>query len=146
MYGKSLSYYFKLFPAHHILVLFYEDIRNNPQGFIKSIYNFIGVDSNFIPSFLGIPYNTSNARSSIYFRKINKIYFFLNQNTIGKGIIKSLRFMGLNALLVDAILRRLKTNKQQLLSDDRQYIYGLYHDDINDLSNLLGIDLSKRWA
>jgi hypothetical protein len=143
MYGKWLSYYFTLFPVSNILVLFYEDIRVDPQVFIKRIYTFIGVDSNFTPNFLNTPYNTSDARSSIYFKKINKIYFFLKQNAIGRNLIKSLRHIGLNALVVDSVLGRLKTNKQQLLSDDRQSVYRLYQDDMNELSHLLGVDLSN---
>jgi hypothetical protein len=143
MYGRSLSYYFKLFSAHNILVLFYEDIRNDPQDFVRRIYKFIGTDSSFVPHFLNIPYNTSNARSSTYFRKINKVYFFLNRNTIGRGFIKYLRYIGINALIVDSILGRLKAHKQKLLSDDRKFIYSLYQDDMNELSNLLGVSLTN---
>lgn len=142
MYGKSLRYYFKLFPADNILVLFYEDIRESPQNFIKQIYRFIGVDTHFTPAFLNRPYNTSDARSSNYFRKINKLYFILNQYVVGQKVISSLRHLGLNALVIDSVLRRTSNHKEQISKGDRKVIYQIYQEDINELSCLLGMDLS----
>ena len=143
MYGKSLSHYFKLFPVNNILVLFYEDIQKDSRDFIKRVYDFIGVDSSFTPSFLNIRYNTSDARSSVYFKKVNKIYFALKKNVFGRSLIKSLRRIGINALMVDSTLGRLKTNQIKMSESDRDFIYDIYRDDINKLSDLLGIDLSN---
>ena len=114
MYGKYLSHYFKLFPANNILVLLYEDIQKDPRDFIKRVYDFIGVDSRFTPSFLNVRYNTSDARSSVYFKKVNKIYFALKKNVFGRSLIKFLRCAGVNALMVDSALGRLKSDQKKM--------------------------------
>jgi hypothetical protein len=143
MYGKHLSHYFKLFPANNILVLLYEDIQKDPRDFIQRVYNFIGVDNRFTPNFLNVRYNTSDARSSVYFKKVNKIYFSLKKNALGRSLVKYLRRTGVNALMVDSTLSRIKTNQTNISKSDRDFIYDIYRDDIYQLSGLLGIDLSN---
>ena len=49
-YYNNLVSYFRLFPKNNISVLVFDDLKADPKKFAKSIYNFIGVDSEFVPS------------------------------------------------------------------------------------------------
>lgn len=49
LYYKQLKRYFDLFPKKNILVSIYEEIEKDPTKFIQNIYQFLGVEPNFIP-------------------------------------------------------------------------------------------------
>lgn len=48
-YLKNLKVYFDLFPRDQILVVFFEELRANPQKLTQNIYEFIGVDRHHHP-------------------------------------------------------------------------------------------------
>ena len=43
LYAKCLKRYLEFFPQDQILVLYYEDLRKNPAGFLKTLCDFIGI-------------------------------------------------------------------------------------------------------
>jgi hypothetical protein len=49
-YHQHLSRYYEYFQKEQILVLIYEDLKENPYLFLKKIFNFLEVDDNFVPS------------------------------------------------------------------------------------------------
>ena len=51
-YRKNLEIYFDLFPADQIRVVFYEQLKADPQRFITDLYRFIGVDPSYQPTVL----------------------------------------------------------------------------------------------
>jgi hypothetical protein len=57
-YGTNLKKYTDLFPTSQLKVLLYDDFKENPEGFLKEIFEYIGVDSSFEPS-LDREYNVS---------------------------------------------------------------------------------------
>ncbi|MCU7555619.1 sulfotransferase [Alteromonas sp. ASW11-19] len=50
--GKHLQRIYEIFPRENVLVLFYDDIVRSPATVVKSVFNFLDVDSSFSPSFL----------------------------------------------------------------------------------------------
>ncbi|MBA7620387.1 hypothetical protein ES703_27736 [subsurface metagenome] len=58
-YYQHLSRFLKYFDPENILILIYEDALNDPAQFIKSIYQFLKIDENFIPSMLHKKINTT---------------------------------------------------------------------------------------
>jgi len=46
-YYNHLEKYLRLFSKENILILFYEDLSNDPTNFLKSIYTFLEVDESF---------------------------------------------------------------------------------------------------
>lgn len=49
-YFKQISRYLEFFPRDRILILIYEDIQKDPLAFLKNIFAFLEVDSDFVPS------------------------------------------------------------------------------------------------
>jgi len=50
LYEKQLQRYYSKFSKEQILILDYEDIKKNAETLIKNVFNFLEVDSSFIPS------------------------------------------------------------------------------------------------
>lgn len=48
-YFRHLQRYVDLFGWEQLLIVFYEDLQQDPGSFIRSIYRFIGVDEDFAP-------------------------------------------------------------------------------------------------
>ena len=58
LYYEQLQRYFLYFDQKSFLVLFYEDLMENNLRVIQEIYRVIGVDSSFLPSWIGKVSNT----------------------------------------------------------------------------------------
>ena len=48
MYVKRLKGYFQLLQRENFLILIYDDLKENPEKFLRSLYSFLGVDAGFI--------------------------------------------------------------------------------------------------
>lgn len=46
-YGYQLRHYLNFFSREQLLIAFYDDLIHDPEGFIASIFKFIGVDGSF---------------------------------------------------------------------------------------------------
>jgi len=50
-YHEQLSRYYDAFPREQILVVLFDDLRRNPEGFVRDVYRFLNVDPGFVPDF-----------------------------------------------------------------------------------------------
>jgi hypothetical protein len=48
-YGDHIKRYLEHFPDRNVLIAFYDDLEQNPEKFMHSIFRFIGVDDAFVP-------------------------------------------------------------------------------------------------
>ena len=48
-YAPQIHRYLEHFPRRQLHVTFYEDYKNDPSGFLRGIFAFLGVDPNFAP-------------------------------------------------------------------------------------------------
>lgn len=49
LYFRQIKWFLELFPRESLLIKIYEDKEQDPTGFIQGIFEFLGVDSNFVP-------------------------------------------------------------------------------------------------
>jgi hypothetical protein len=140
-YYRQLSRYFAIFDRSQIMVCFYEDLQNHPQELLQSIYEFIGVDRDWVPDpstrYLptgGLPKN------QLLHNLITKSLAIANSiKVVLKIIPKSWRlwiFYTINDI------RRNNSNKQPLPIEIRKQLIAEYHDDILKLQDLVQRDLS----
>jgi hypothetical protein len=59
LYGRALQPFFDLFPASQIGVFFFEDVKQHSEQLARSLYDFVGVDTDFIPLQLNEKVNES---------------------------------------------------------------------------------------
>jgi hypothetical protein len=50
--GKHLQRTLSLFERKNVLVLLYDDLVNDPKGLLKMVFDFIDVDTNYVPKML----------------------------------------------------------------------------------------------
>lgn len=59
-YSARLAPFYEVFPREQIKVVFFEDLRDDPAVFIRSVQEFLGVDAGFRPQLLDKVVNRSH--------------------------------------------------------------------------------------
>jgi len=134
MYGEQVERYLRTFPRDRILILFYEDFTTNPRTVLQTIFGFLAVDQTFAPD-LSARHMTARVPRSFF-------------------VIRLLKRTGIWAAggrLVPVTSRRkmfsvLFRRRATMRPDAREIVRlrDFYRSDIERLSELIGIDLS-RW-
>jgi hypothetical protein len=65
-YQDHLSRYMDLFPMNQIKVIIFDDLESNPRTVVREIYEYIGVNPDFIPSNIGMVYNAPRQLNIIW--------------------------------------------------------------------------------
>ncbi len=132
MFANILKTWYKRFSPSQIKVLFLDDLKNDFDGTMSSVFHFLGVDDTFI-----VP--NKEIVNFHFDRKANKI----TNKLFG---IKGTRF--LNDLTPKFIKNKLKKawktkEPPKLQMNDRLYLWEIYKNDIAELQKILGRDLSN---
>ena len=70
LYACSLERFLEHFDRDRIGVYFYDDVKERPKQLIQEIYEFLGVDANYIPDDLATPLNKSQDYRSVTLHRI----------------------------------------------------------------------------
>jgi len=126
-YSKPLEAFLENF--NKVKVMFYDDLKNNPEGFIKEIYEFLEVDNSFIPKFeirnvSGIPRN--------------KIIAYLLSLDLTHRLSPQIPFF------VKRYLRKFLLKREEIPQNIKEKLKELFKNDIERVSFLTNKDL-KEW-
>lgn len=127
-YSTTLELYFKLFGRENVLVLFYEELENNPSEFLNKISNFLGISKfDYSRADKRIKVSLTNRGAKIK-QKINYI------NRIGFCHKYLKRFI----MYIDRkLLMRLK-DVELISREEKLAIRNLYAEDNKKLIKLVG--------
>lgn len=143
LYALQIKRILKKYSKEQVLVLLYEEVRDNPENTSKKAFEFLGVDSSFKPEF-----KILNATGEVRYKLLQKIFF--NKSKTKKFIVDN---------IVDPILplhRRTKIrwafsdwntkrNKNQNHSDsfteEKIFLKDYFKNDIIELEKLLNRNL-----
>jgi len=143
-YYKNLSRYFELFPKENIRIYLYDEFQEKSGEIMKEIYEFLGVDKNFVPD-QTIRYNQSGFVKNKFFNKI------IGQGGILSKYAKALLPQGTMTKLKGNILLKRKINnmrgknlvRPKMDPEIKKFLtLDVYHEDIINLQRLLNKDLS----
>ena len=132
LYAEQVEKYLDVFSSEKVRVYIFEEFKSNPYKILKGIFEFLEVESSYIPN-LKCHYNVSNIPRNIIARfllKIKRKYFselvkFMPDQI--RGIVKHILY----------------TNKRPILDENaKKFLKNYYYDDIQKLTKLLGKDLS----
>lgn len=146
LYYKHMKKYFEKFPSNNISVFLLEDIKSNPNGTIRDVFKFIGVDGEYSVN-TDKQYNVSTVddyNSLLVTLRRNKFLRYLRGSRIVKRLISGL----IPRSLLDRLeWRRAGSSKSikevvDLPPDVRRRLVRYYEDDITKLEDLIGRDLS----
>ena len=135
-YYKQLKPYFDVFGNDKIKVYLYDDLKSDLNGLLKDIFEFLGVDGQFIPNTTA-KYNTAKP----VVPKNQLLYDFFTKDNPMKAVLRPFLSEEFRRSFVSSIKAKDLTNpsfkdevKEQLLQD--------YLEDIQNLQDLIGRDLS----
>lgn len=129
-YAEHLNRYLDIFPKENILVMFFDDIKKDSVGFLREIFEFIGVDPNYDSSLADQRVNTSDSKKLLV--KSKPLYY------VSKATRK---------LYLDSLATKLEDMNRATLppmtKETRKWLIDNYYRDKNEaLANLLDRDLS----
>lgn len=140
-YYSNLLPFYQIFPQDQILVLFYDELKQDPTNFIKKIYSFIGVNPDFMPPSLHtniLP--ARKPRSYLFAHFAYKVGQILRQIGLANlvGQIKLHPFFEL-------FLYKKIEQKPEFPIEMKKKLQEHFWKDYSDLSALIGRDLPASW-
>jgi len=133
MYYKQVKAFLDNFSK--VKVYLFDDLKNDPETFLKDLLNFLEVNSNYMPNEFKKIYNSSGIPKIKFLAKI------LNEESIIKDIAKIFLPRKFRARLVE-IVQSNNFKKIPMKEEDRNFLREYYKDDILELSTLINRDLS----
>jgi hypothetical protein len=61
-YGRILTGYLDVFPREQLMIVFTDDLERSPEGLLRRLHEFIGVEPDLMPDNLGTRYRESSTR------------------------------------------------------------------------------------
>jgi len=140
LYYDHLSNYLKYFPSENILIMWFDDLKENPGEFIEKVYSFLGIDQIFQPSSLHKRINEAKKPRS---RFVNKIAIKISLK-LRKWDMLGPYYKIRNSKLLQRILFSKDYGKEypSMSEAARNRLRNEYADQIAKLSDLTGKDLS----
>jgi hypothetical protein len=133
-YAAQLKPYFALFEREQLKVYLYEDYVSNPVGLMQDIFRFLGVEDSFVPD-MSVRHNESKLARS------RSLQVFLTEPRAAKNLLKTLVPARWSRHIGDR-LRRQNLTRPVLAPETRRRLTEVYCEDIKELQEMLGRDLS----
>ena len=141
-YHKLLSRYYDVFDKQQIKVVFFEDLKKDPQALVKDLLTFLEVDTDFEPDVEQVLNASGKPKHPRLFRFVLETY----HEKYGLKYIKPFLKLFVSKKFVNNIRRYLMSDKMltkvYLDSSTRDTLIESYKEDILKLQTLLGRDLS----
>ncbi|MDJ0744230.1 MAG: sulfotransferase [Xenococcaceae cyanobacterium MO_167.B27] len=141
-YYTPLKYYIDFFGQEKIKVFLYDDLCSNAQEFMAEMYEYIGVDKNFVAN---VNKKTQQAKIPKN-QSINNLLQSKNpvRNLVANAL-KTVMPLDARQKLRSRLINFNSQNKNQvpLSPEERQKLIELYREDILKLQDLIDKDLSS---
>jgi len=140
-YAESVLAYKKAFKE--VKVLFYEDLKKDPNKFMDEIISFLGVSKEFEFD-TSKSFNPSGKPKNERLQKMITGDYFLKRKLrpIYHAILGKKRVQEIRDNIRDKNLSRISMN-----SEDKAFLSQLFREDINELQEILGdkVNLYEKW-
>jgi len=139
----NLAPFYKLFPSENILILFYDDLKSQPEYFIQKVYNFLEVDTDFTPPMLNTKVNPNqSSRNSTLAHIAYKIAAIVRQIGLS-NVVGSIK----RNKLVNAMLYQNKSDdkKENLTDIELKMVNDYYKESYPKLVELIEEELPEGW-
>jgi hypothetical protein len=141
LYAKQLGPFISRFGTKRIHFILFDDIVTSPLTVVQNVYQFLNVQSDFIPNALYQRINPSSKYRSIrIFRILRKIVRFTEQHLFPTFIL-NIKTSGMR----DHVISYFRIEQQQIQIPDltRQYLINYFRSPNEELQKLTGIDLAS---
>jgi sulfotransferase family protein len=138
-FDEHLARYLALFPREHLFVALFDDLRRDPQGLLRQIYNFLGVDPDFVPpSARERVLEASAPRNAGLFHLLKRFALWLRRNDFHR----LLSWAKTNPLVMKTLTRPVAAaDKPVVAPETRAKLAAIYQPHIVKTEALIGRDL-----
>jgi len=148
-FSKYIKRYLQYFSRDQMLILFYDDLKADPQNFLYKVCDFLGVDNK-------IPLESANQEVNVTKNKLTwrRKYFFMLRNFSTRATKKYLikfpnvhnKIRKCDNIIKNNFVYKQKTGKKHkpIPQKTRQKLLAIYQPEIKRLENILGSDL-RHW-
>ncbi len=135
-YYTQLKRYFDRFNSGQIAVYTYDDFKADPRALLRSIFQFLGVDPEFVPD-MTMRHNVSGVPKS------RLLHSVVARPSAAKDLVKRLLPLSVRRRLHAALMRKnIVAIEPKVAANTERALREEYREDILRLENLLGRDLS----
>src|SRR3954470_14592736 len=135
-YGAQLEHLFSVFPREQVLVLFYRDLREQPEQTLDTLFRFLGVETGVVTDVPPANVTVASSHSLI-------------NNVLGLGLHWGARFgrtvpHAVRERVSQPLVRLLQREQRlrtPLLPDQRARLIPSFEDDIDRVEALLDVEL-----
>lgn len=145
LYAQQIVRYLEYFPKDRLLIMCYEDIKENPLGFIQEIYEFIGVSKDYNPAMLRKKINAGQVPKFLFIEKaIRTVSNTLKNLGLGRivWLVKKLE-LATRLRKMNAVSQK-KEKPRGVEPGEREILYSHFQADIQRLEEITGKSF-KRW-
>ena len=131
-YFLQLEQYKRYFPINDILILDFDDLKNDPSSLLKNIYDFLGLSHNYFPDSYEVK-NRTRAISKIeaYVKKLGIDHLFRHLPKTPKKIIKY------------SLQKIFSAEQRKLTGAERELVHKQLKEGMLCLNEIYGFDTSK---
>jgi len=140
-YYNNLLPYYKLFPKENIQVLFFDELKADPEKVAKKLYNFIEVDSQFTPSTINLKIHPA---AEPRWDKLAHLVYKAACFTRERGFLNFLGRTKRNILL-NRILYKKVNEKPEIPYHLKVKLRDYFKDDYQKLAELIERPLPESW-
>lgn len=136
-YAMQLDEYYKRFPAEDILLLYFEDLKSQPNEVVKKVCEFLNVDASSNFQDLGEVKNPTVVESPLlYSIKSNKKLHNFLRSTFPRN---------LRMLVTNPLKSTNKKDKFKLSPEQREFVLSELEEDLQKLKEEYGVAI-ERWS
>lgn len=145
-YVNNLTYFYSRFSDKNILVVFFDDIKEKPEELVRKIYDFLEVNSSFIPPMLFEKVNAAKNSRNLFLTKFAySLAVFLRK----AGLTNLLGKLKSSAIVEKLLYKQAEESSGFLLTEQEINVYKSISEsgrkNKKQLENLIGLSTPDNW-
>ena len=141
-YYKQLKVYYELFDSRQIMVLFYDEVFDNPEYWLSEVCKFLGVNDSYYQNDSSLKekvFEASAYKSAALLNKQNRLIHKMRKNKVLSSMLNWLKRKGFS----DKIKKMNTVEKpyEKINESDSLTLQNYYYEDLKALSLLLNREL-----
>jgi hypothetical protein len=140
LYYRHLKRYLDLFPRENLLVLIFDDLESEPASFIRGVYNFLDVDTKFVPTTVNEKSNPARKRRGLWLINIMAYSKILLRKVGLDVIVETVKKTGIRQFIYKQD-PQLRAKYPEMSPETRKMWVDIFLEENQKLSDWLGRDL-----